>query len=186
MRLSYEQIKADKARVEQFVCERIRPDGTRVDLGNGGWADLTPCWDDRFGWSLLLETDEPEWVDLWEVYQHLRRKEMTLDEWRREMNVDRSSRIARSRSQKPSPRRQDAASALTVMEAATELRCSISFVYKLMARGELAYEKRGRRKLPTPASVDDYRRRNLVPARPDPSPRPDRPPYPFKYLFKAK
>jgi excisionase family DNA binding protein len=188
MRLTIDEILADNARMEQFVCERIPPDTTRVDLGCGAWADLTPFWDDRFGWSLLLETDEPEWVDLREVYQHFRRREMGVDEWRREMMLDHGSRVSGTRPQKPSARRLDEASALTVKEAATELTCSISFVYKLMAHGHLAYERRGRRKLPTAASVHDYRQRNLVPARPQASPPPPaaRPPYNFKYLFKGK
>ena|ERR1700722_19768102 len=53
---------------------------------------------------------------------------------------------------------------LTVKEAAAELRCSISFVYKLMREGELSYEKRGRRKLPLLMSVQEYRGRNVIQA----------------------
>jgi hypothetical protein len=33
---------------------------------------------------------------------------------------------------------------MTAREAAAELQCSISFVYKLMAQGQVAYECRGR------------------------------------------
>jgi excisionase family DNA binding protein len=51
---------------------------------------------------------------------------------------------------------------LTVREAASELKCSISFVYKLMNLGELAFERRGRRKLPLARSVSEYRQRNVV------------------------
>lgn len=51
---------------------------------------------------------------------------------------------------------------VTVKEAASVLRCSISFVYKLMKQGELSYEKRGRRKLPLLRSVEEYRSRNVV------------------------
>src|SRR5436309_2157000 len=96
MRLSIDQILADNARMERFVCERIPPDGTRVDLGNGAWADLTPCWDDRFGWSLLLETDEPEWVDLLEIYRHFRRREMTVREWLAEVEGEMARTRVRS------------------------------------------------------------------------------------------
>jgi hypothetical protein len=81
MRLTADQIKADNARMQSYVCERIPDDGIRIDLTCGAWADLTPCWDDRFGWTLLLDTDEPEWVDLREVYRHFRLKEMTRREW---------------------------------------------------------------------------------------------------------
>lgn len=51
---------------------------------------------------------------------------------------------------------------LTVREAAAELKCSGSFVYKLMKIGELAFERRGRRKLPLAHSIADYRLRSLV------------------------
>lgn len=54
---------------------------------------------------------------------------------------------------------------MTVKEAAQELTCSISLVYRLMERGELAYERRGRRRLPIWESVVDFRRRNVVPAK---------------------
>ena len=52
---------------------------------------------------------------------------------------------------------------MTVREAAVELQCSISFVYKLMTQGQIAYECRGRRKLPMAESVAEYRQRNIVP-----------------------
>jgi excisionase family DNA binding protein len=52
----------------------------------------------------------------------------------------------------------------TVTEAARELNCSISLVYKLLEQGQIAYERRGRRKLPIARSVADYRRRNIVTA----------------------
>jgi excisionase family DNA binding protein len=75
---------------------------------------------------------------------------------------------------------------MTVKEAAKELTCSISFVYKLMNEGQIAYERRGRRKLPVELSVADYRRRNLVPARPTTEGAPAKPPTPchYKHLFK--
>ncbi|MFN0019966.1 MAG: helix-turn-helix domain-containing protein [Pirellulaceae bacterium] len=51
---------------------------------------------------------------------------------------------------------------LSVKEAAAELNCSISFVYKLLRHGELAFERRGRRKMPISSSIQEYRLRNLV------------------------
>ena len=85
----------------------------------------------------------------------------------------------------PAYERQDRP-CLTVNEAAERLACSISFVYKLMCQGELAYETRGRRKLPTSESVAQYRVRNTVPARPGLSRvvKPPRTAYQFKYLFQ--
>jgi excisionase family DNA binding protein len=75
---------------------------------------------------------------------------------------------------------------MTVKEAAKELNCSLSFVYKLLRTGQLAYEKRGRRKLPIASSVAEYRQRNLVLAA-DPRSQPvaaGRSDYVFKHLFR--
>jgi excisionase family DNA binding protein len=75
---------------------------------------------------------------------------------------------------------------LTVKEAAAELYCSVSFVYKLMQTRQLAFERRGRRKLPLAVSVAEYRQRNRCPAT-VPAPRPGRSPrqpYQFQRLFR--
>ena len=75
---------------------------------------------------------------------------------------------------------------MTVKEAAKELNCSLSFLYKLLRTRQLAYEKRGRRKLPLASSVAEYRQRNLVSAS-EPSSRPvapERSAYVFKHLFQ--
>jgi hypothetical protein len=77
---------------------------------------------------------------------------------------------------------------LTVKEAAAELYCSVSFVYKLMQTRQLAFELRGRRKLPLAVSVAEYRQRNRCPAtvlapRPGRSPRQ---PYQFQRLFRGE
>lgn len=67
---------------------------------------------------------------------------------------------------RPEPGR---AELLTVKEAAAELRCSISFVYKLMAARQIAFEQRGRRRLPLANSVAEYRLKNTFPAEAHPS-----------------
>ena len=74
---------------------------------------------------------------------------------------------------------------MTVREAAVELQCSISFVYKLMSQGQVAYECRGRRKLPVAESIAEYRQRNLVPATAK-KPKPARTPYQYKHLFQDR
>ena len=82
----------------------------------------------------------------------------------------------------------DACRLLTVKEAAAELYCSSSFVYKLMRTGQLAFERRGRRKLPLAISVAEYRLRNTCPATNQPF-RPSRspePPYKYQRLFRDK
>lgn len=55
---------------------------------------------------------------------------------------------------------------MTAKQAAADLQTSLSFVYKLMDNGEIAYERRGRRRLPVDSSVADYKQRNHVPAVP--------------------
>lgn len=54
-----------------------------------------------------------------------------------------------------------------------------------MDQGQVAFERRGRRKLPVTASVLEYRQRNLVPAQ-KPSetdgPKRRKEPYRYKYL----
>jgi excisionase family DNA binding protein len=83
---------------------------------------------------------------------------------------------------------REAGPLFTVKEAAAELHCSISFVYKLMQTGQLAFERRGRRKLPLAISVAAYRQRNTCPATSQ-SPRPirsPRQPYQFQRLFRGK
>src|SRR2546425_1139473 len=75
--------------MEQFICERIPVDDTTsIDLALGFWADLLSTWDDDFGWHFHIETNEPEWVDIWEIYEHFRRPEMTWAEWKREIQAD--------------------------------------------------------------------------------------------------
>jgi excisionase family DNA binding protein len=75
---------------------------------------------------------------------------------------------------------------MTVKEAAKELTCSISLIYKLMNEGQIAYERRGRRRLPVGLSVAEYRQRNLVLARPALERAPAKPPSPchYRHLFK--
>jgi hypothetical protein len=85
----------------------------------------------------------------------------------------------------PSP---EAGRLLTVKEAAAEMHCSISFIYKVMAAGQLSYERRGRRKLPLAVSVAEYRQRTRhsatnQPSRPKKSPKQ---PYQYQRLFCDK
>ena len=58
-------------------------------------------------------------------------------------------------------------------------------IHKLMREGKVAYERRGRRKLPVESSVAEYRQRNLVTAKLTPAgskPSPNTP-YQYKHLF---
>jgi hypothetical protein len=84
MHLSIGQLLADRKTMEQYICERIPGDGTRVILATGeegdAWADLFPVWNDGVGWELHMERSDG-WVSLQEVYDHFRRQEMTWREW---------------------------------------------------------------------------------------------------------
>ena len=79
-----EQARADERRMTKYVCDRIPEDGGRIVLladGPEAWADLFPSWDEEYGWTLLIEANEPEWISLAEVYGHFRRRDMTGLEW---------------------------------------------------------------------------------------------------------
>jgi hypothetical protein len=177
MRLTIEQILADNAKMEQYICERIPPATTRIDLGRGAWADLTPFWDDRFGWSLLLETDEPEWVDLSEVYQHFRREEMTSREWWREFEGEMARSKVRSLEGEIASLRQalskvtaaagqdhnDGRRLITPRECQQERfqrKISLRQVYQLFYEGELEGFRVGRTVLLFHDTVDSYIERN--------------------------
>jgi len=75
---------------------------------------------------------------------------------------------------------------MTAKQAAEELAVSLSFVYKLMDQGEIAYERRGTRKFPVDASVADYKRRNLVPAAPAQNRPVKGPAYQYRHLSVGK
>jgi hypothetical protein len=160
--LTYDQIKSDRARMAEFICERIPPNGMRLDMGGGAWADLIPTWDDRFGWDLLLETDEPEVVNLWEVYQHFRRQELTNWEWWAEFEVEmarskvhsleREVAVLRNREQDQVAGPQDYAATVdanglpkevSTGEAARILGVSKDTVLKLKEAGLLEYRTAG-------------------------------------------
>jgi excisionase family DNA binding protein len=71
-------------------------------------------------------------------------------------------------------------------EAALVLNVSRSYIYKLMDIGEIAYEKRGRHRLPVDASVAEYKARNLVPASPKEHKPVKGPAHQYKHLFTKK
>ena len=56
MRVNVEQVIADKARMEQFICQRIPAERTtRIELAQAVWADLFATWDDYIvGWDLQI------------------------------------------------------------------------------------------------------------------------------------
>lgn len=194
--LTLDQVLADNRRMKKFIGERIPVDSyERIVLADGSdgplWVDLLATWDDDGDCDLLIETNEPDWADLREVYDYFRRREMTWAEWKREAI---SSIVSRAERVAATPQTTsieipltDQSTTPTVKAAAAQLNCSISFVYKLMYLGQLAYEKRGRRRLPTAASILAYRQRNTVLA----SERSNRPstshePYQFKHLFQQR
>lgn len=92
---SVDQWLADKKKMTKYICERIPDDGIRIELANNDeedavWADLFPTWNDDAGRELLIESNEPEWASVEEVYNYFRRKDMTLLEWQQERLWERS------------------------------------------------------------------------------------------------
>src|SRR5262245_40992686 len=80
---------ADRRRMKAFIGLRTPEPGTRVVIAQGEgddiWADIYPVWDGDEGWDLHFETNCPEAVGVREIYEHLRRQEMTWWEWEREL-----------------------------------------------------------------------------------------------------
>jgi hypothetical protein len=104
---SLEQILGDKKKMTAYVCERLQKDGMEITLadGPGGpvWATLFSAWDDEFGWDLLIETNEPDWVRLEEIYRYFRRQEMTSLEWEQELfwELHRQDRLSAAAEKQP-------------------------------------------------------------------------------------
>lgn len=90
--LTLNQIDSDNRKMKRFIGERIPPDGTRIVLVDGtdgpAWVDLIPLWDEEGECDLVLNTNEPDAFGLRDVYDHLRRKELTGREWERELIAD--------------------------------------------------------------------------------------------------
>ena len=81
------EIISDNRKMKRFICERIPEEGIRIVIADGAeggpaWADLTPIWDEGGGCDLMLDSNEPEWVRLREVFDHFRLQEITWREWR--------------------------------------------------------------------------------------------------------
>lgn len=93
-KLNMKLFVADRRKKAKYVCDRISDEGMRIVLIEGTseyppiYADLSPVrWEGRC--DLVIETNEPDFVDLNEVYEFFRRREMTYIEiWREMMFVD--------------------------------------------------------------------------------------------------
>ena len=81
----------DRQKMVSYICSRIPSEGTRVILTTEGsdgpaiFADLTPSYDADLGWELQIESNEPEWTTLKEVYEYFRHLDMTHEEWWKEL-----------------------------------------------------------------------------------------------------
>jgi hypothetical protein len=87
---SMNEYLADKREMTKYTCERITVDGMKIELAYGReegpvWVVLFPTWNDECGWELLIETNDPEWASVKEVYNYFRRKDMTSLEWQQEL-----------------------------------------------------------------------------------------------------
>jgi len=190
--MSVTTYQSDRRRMKAHIASRIPEEGCRIVLADGPeggevWVDLDPVRYSDGELDLHFETNCREWAGILEIYDYLRRD--AIPSGHREQRTPSCGRTG-VKQKKSQPFSADEerwdTTTLTVKEAAKQLTCSISFVYKLMSQGELAYETRGRRKLPTSESVAQYRLRNTVPAQQAPSRfvKPPKTPYQFKYLFQ--
>jgi excisionase family DNA binding protein len=182
METSYEIVRADNRRMKRFICERIADDGETIVLadGEGGpaWVDLFPIRDDDSDCDLLLETNEPDWIDLRAVYDYFRRREMTWAEWFRmiEGETDRirvhslQCEIGRLRTKvanlsllsTEAPKPTSSKSTLTVSETAALLGCSYGEARKRMLEGRIQAVKDGRWLRTRPEWVEEYVAKNRI------------------------
>ncbi|MSQ95630.1 MAG: hypothetical protein EXR98_13865 [Gemmataceae bacterium] len=92
--MTVDQILTDNRKMEQFICDRLRTDRTRIVLADGrrpygpAWVDLTLFLCDDGDHELVIESNEPDAFGVREVYEHFRRKEMTGWEWERELAAE--------------------------------------------------------------------------------------------------
>jgi hypothetical protein len=87
---SIEEVLADKKKMTDYICERMKEEGMEITLADGPeggpvWARLYSAWDDEYGWDLQFDTNEPDWVCPEEIYRHFRQKDMTCLEWNQEV-----------------------------------------------------------------------------------------------------
>jgi excisionase family DNA binding protein len=177
MYLTREQWQADRRRMRTAIAKLLPEEGCRVVLADGPedevWADLDPV---RYGdgeLDLHLETNCPEWVGIPQGYEHLRRQQMTVGEWRRELvsevarlRVPALAEEAASRLTKtttpgccqPEPASDPSAkkAMLTVREAAVLLGCSYGEARKRMLEGRIRAVKDGRWLRTRPEWVEEY------------------------------
>jgi hypothetical protein len=77
---------ADKKIMKRFIWRQTYPEGETIVLANGAegplWVTITPLGDDpRIGIELEIESNEPDAVDLRVIYEYYRSKDMTWEEW---------------------------------------------------------------------------------------------------------
>ena len=89
--MTLDQILADNRKMEQFICDRLRTERTRIVLSDGwrphgpAWVDLTLLLCDDGDHELVIESNEPDAFGVREVYEHFRRLERTS--WEREREI---------------------------------------------------------------------------------------------------
>jgi hypothetical protein len=94
LQMNMKLVVADRRKKAKYVCGRIPDEGMRIVLVEGTseyppiYAELSLVrWEGRC--DLVIETNEPDFVDLNEVYRYFRHRDMTLEErWREMVFVD--------------------------------------------------------------------------------------------------
>jgi hypothetical protein len=139
--------KADQRKKERYICARIPDEGTNVCPWDGNSeypptiAELIPLRDDDGALhELLIETNDPDVVDLDAVYKYFRRQEMTYEElWRELQWVDPAQEFRRKVSAlAPRERKLFDAASETMPIQGEALAAKVGFDLDGQTRGHLA------------------------------------------------
>jgi len=165
MRLTFSS--ADRRRMKAYIAAHLPEDGIEVVLADGlegeVRADLDPVRYDDGEWDdLHWETNCREAVGLRDIYEHFRRKEMALGEWRLEVTASRTPTCLPEEVVVVNANVTSQRKLLTPKECRERFQNKISLrqVYDLFYLGEIEGFRVGRKVLLFDDSVEAYIGRN--------------------------
>ena len=184
MRLSPEQYQADRRKMKAYIARLLPEEGIRIVIAEGEgeevWVELDPVRYDDGEWDLHWETNEPEWVDLREIYDYFRQQEMTV--WERRLEL--SGELSRLRIQtlekevalplakaamptcrfkkEPTGRLLAEKAMFTTKEVAFLLGCSYGEARKRMLEGRIRAIKDGRWLRTSREWLDEYVAKRII------------------------
>jgi hypothetical protein len=155
MRISIDQLLADRRRMKAYIALRIPEEGCRIVLALGPEGEV---WVESLHW----QTNCKEAVGIPEVYEYLRREAMTVEEWRRELALASSMKaqvVQVGETRPPSPMVFDER-LYTVREAAQgyfQGKVSPREINALFHNGSIRGFRVGSKILLYQSSLDEYR-----------------------------